>query len=155
MLSLILMAIVGGHIGFAGAAYTDRPHVQVLSTPLPLFYHRSDTRLQLTAARHVGALKNAITSLETYYNGPSNLSSLGDTPGQYPGYPYPSSFTSIPDGVLYYFTYKSKTEGKLVFEAKLDTVIQSVSSSYGAIQERHMKNVPSLAALLLSVDSNN
>jgi len=122
MCLLILMA-VGAHIGFAAAAYTDRPHVQVLSSPLPLFYHHTDTKLQLTVARHFGALRRAIARLRRYYE--VDLPSLSN-----PGvgqrdinvlFPYPSEFTFLGDSskLPQRFTYHSKITGKLVFQATL------------------------------------
>jgi hypothetical protein len=57
----------GAHIGFAGAAFTDHPILQVLTAPVPLFFHDSDTKLRMMAARHLGALKRAINHLRRYY----------------------------------------------------------------------------------------
>jgi hypothetical protein len=57
----------GAHIGFVGTVYTDHPNLQVLSAPLPLSWHKTDTRLQSMAAHHLGALRKAIDSLQKYY----------------------------------------------------------------------------------------
>jgi hypothetical protein len=73
--------------------------------------------LQLTAACHLGALKKAIASLQTYYE---DLSKLGDTAKQNLDYPYQLHFKSLSDSSAHQFNYKSKIEGKLVFEAKLE-----------------------------------
>ncbi|KAI9463374.1 hypothetical protein F5148DRAFT_1313294 [Russula earlei] len=63
-LPCLIIYLFGAYIGFAAAAYSSMPHIQVLSTPLPLFYHRSDTHLQLTVARHMGAFKKAAIALK-------------------------------------------------------------------------------------------
>jgi len=120
-LPCLLLYAFGAHIGFAAAAYTDRPHVQVLSSPLPLFYHHTDTKLRLTVARHCGALRKAIAGLRQYYE--VELPSLSN-----PGvnqrdinvlYPYPSEFTDLSE-LPQRFTYHSQVEkGKLVFRATL------------------------------------
>src|SRR6266851_1417803 len=121
MLLLILM-LPGAHIGFSGAAYGKSPHIQVLSNPLPLFYHRNDTRLQLMVARHIGAFKNAIKSLREYYEKllkPSNMG-VNERAICYP-HPYPTQFESLHDGPesILHYTYKEKFTDKLVFEATL------------------------------------
>jgi len=120
---LLILTAVGPHLGFASAAYTDRPHVQVLSTPLPFLYHHTDIELQLTVARHVGALKNAIAKLRRYYEVDlPSLKKIGINQ-QSPNvlYPYPSEFISLrdPSKSTRRFTYKSRFEGKLVFKAVL------------------------------------
>jgi hypothetical protein len=52
----------GVHIGFADAVYTDRPNIEVLTPPVPLFPHRTHVGLRTMAARHIGALKKTLHS---------------------------------------------------------------------------------------------
>lgn len=52
---------------FAGAVWNVRPVVQVLSTPLAFHYHSTDTRTQLTVARHMAAFRKALQTLKTYH----------------------------------------------------------------------------------------
>ncbi|THH06589.1 hypothetical protein EW145_g3980 [Phellinidium pouzarii] len=56
----LIIYLFGAHIGFAGAVWTDTPHVQVLCPVLPLFYHQTDTKMRERAARCFGAAKKAI-----------------------------------------------------------------------------------------------
>jgi len=120
---LLIGMTVGPHVGFAGAVYTDCRCVQTLSNMVPLAYHRTASGLQLNAARHVGAMRNAIAKLRRYYE--VELPSLSR-----PGvsrrnvnvlYPYPSEFTSLghPSESTHHITYKRRMGGNLVFEATL------------------------------------
>ena len=59
----------GPHIIFAGAVWNLRPVVQVLSAPLALHYHSTDTQNLLTAARCMAAFRKALKTLKTYYEG--------------------------------------------------------------------------------------
>ena len=54
------ISIAGPYIGFAGALWTDLPHLQVLAPVLPLFYHHTDVEIQERAACYFGAAKKAI-----------------------------------------------------------------------------------------------
>jgi hypothetical protein len=60
------------YIDFSGAIWNTRPNMQVLSTALPLCYHQTDGKMRAMVARHVGALRNALQSLKTYYNSELN-----------------------------------------------------------------------------------
>jgi Lipopolysaccharide kinase (Kdo/WaaP) family len=112
--------ISGPYIGFAGAAWNLRPNVQVLSTVLPLHFHHSDTRLWTTTARHLSALKKAISSLQEYYQ-VELPATTHSSPPQAP-FPYARSFSSIEDSTTQRLTYLSQPlSDKLVFMGTLDT----------------------------------
>jgi hypothetical protein len=57
----------GPHISFSGAVWASRPHFQVLTPTLPLFPHKTDTQMRESLARHFGAFKKALRSLEQCY----------------------------------------------------------------------------------------
>lgn len=98
----------GTYIVFAGAAWTERPTLQVLSTPLALHYHRTDTENRIRVARHVGALKRAIHSLEEHYRvlTPTHASSSSSSRIQL--YPYRNHFTPHADQSSQAFEYISQ-----------------------------------------------
>lgn len=109
--------IAGTHICFAGAIWTDRPHLQVLAPVLLLFYHASNVDMRMQAARWLGATKNAILSLQNYYQFklPSMAALL---PTQLPNlmFPHPTQYHSLDDGTICTFKYSSQLhEDKLVF----------------------------------------
>jgi hypothetical protein len=64
---LVLNEITGSYMGFAGAAWSVRPVIEVLSPLLPFNFTESHTSLQRMAARHMSALQKAILSLEGHY----------------------------------------------------------------------------------------
>jgi serine/threonine protein kinase len=109
--------ITGAHIGFAGAIWTDRPHLQVLAPILPLFYHASDDDMRMQTARCLGATKKAILSLQNYYQ--FKLPSLAALlPAQLTNlaFPHPIQYLSLDDGTIRTFKYSSQLyEDKLVF----------------------------------------
>lgn len=108
----------GAHIGFAGAAFTDRPILQVLTAPVPLFYHDSDTKLRMMAARHLGALKRGINHLRRYYE----VDILGtDVTLPDPALPHPTQYFSLHDNqTKCKFAYVSSVPDKLIFFGKTD-----------------------------------
>ncbi|GLB38821.1 hypothetical protein LshimejAT787_0506860 [Lyophyllum shimeji] len=67
VLPCIIILIFGPYMSFAGATWTDRPNLQVLSPALPFHMHHSDTNLRTVAARHLGAYRRALDSLMKYY----------------------------------------------------------------------------------------
>src|SRR6267378_4290549 len=107
----------GAHIGFAGAVHTDGPSAEVLSVTLPLCVPETDVELRTLAARHSGALKNAVFSLSQCYNqkSPGNLHSLPDA-----RYPFKSSFTALHTSTKCRFEYLSSISCKLVFLAETE-----------------------------------
>ena len=66
-LSLIQNYSIGACFGFAGLAFTDRPHLDLLGPIIPLFYQRHDIALRETTALFFGAFKNAICALHQHY----------------------------------------------------------------------------------------
>jgi serine/threonine protein kinase len=93
--------------------------MQVLSTALPLFFHRTDTRMRAMIARHFGALRNALCSLERCYG--IELSNEGPPARPIPNleFPYPSSYTCIGTSSVHNFRYLSHMDqSKLLFTAE-------------------------------------
>ena len=93
--SIFIESIIDPYIAFAGAAWTDRPNVQTLSTAIPSHYHYLDTQTKYDLARHLKALRQALPLLRTYYTeliatGPSSAGlNLPNAT-----VPYPCSFSS-------------------------------------------------------------
>ncbi|KAH8924591.1 hypothetical protein BT69DRAFT_1349368 [Atractiella rhizophila] len=121
-LPCILILVFGPYIAFAGAAWDLRPQMETLSVCLPLHYHLTDEDTRRKVARHVGALKKAVTSLEEYYQNlkpePESQQEglVSITRRQSQIFPYPRSFTSLKDGTLQTFEYERQPFGeKLLF----------------------------------------
>lgn len=121
--SQLCLPTIGSYIGFAGSAWTDRPNVQTLSTTIPMHCHPTDTATRYAAARHIGALRAAIHSLNIYYRDElqaraTPLTSL--TSPHNPKFPYPSCFKALDNSTKKTFTYTSHPmDDKLVFFGKL------------------------------------
>jgi hypothetical protein len=116
----ILTEFTGAHVGFAGAIWTDRPHLQVLAPALPLFYHSTDTDMRTRAARYFGAAKKAIFALKDYYKYvlPS-IPNLEPARRPNPAFPYPTQYASLDESTIQSFEYLSQLEpDKLVFCGK-------------------------------------
>ncbi|KAF8623018.1 hypothetical protein AX15_006563 [Amanita polypyramis BW_CC] len=120
-LPCLIVCVFGPNVGFAGAVFTDRPNVQILSSIVPLAFHPTDTKNQLKLARHVGAMKNAIGRLRTYYEEVPKLRQALEPHRRRPDFPYPSTFESLQDQQVYKFRYLWMVEAKLVFEAILES----------------------------------
>ena len=91
--------ITGAHIGFAGAVWTDRPHLQVLAPMLPLCYHTTDVGMRMRTARYLGATKKAIFALMNYYKIElPHISALPRLDPPIVAFPHPSHFTALEDG---------------------------------------------------------
>ena len=114
------MYIVGAHIGFAGAVWTDRPHLQVLSPVLPLFYHATDVNMRMSAARYFGAAKKAILALRHYYEHELEaLDTLDPHNRPTPTFPHPNQYISLLDSTSHTFKYAAfLDEDKLVFRGR-------------------------------------
>jgi hypothetical protein len=109
----------GAHIDFSAAVWSTRPNVQVLSPALPLFCHRTDTRMRAMTARHFGALRNALRSLEQCYD--KELSNNEPLTRPIPNleFPYPLSYTCINTSSIRHFRYLSHMDdSKLLFAAE-------------------------------------
>ncbi|KAF8076836.1 hypothetical protein FPV67DRAFT_1618798 [Lyophyllum atratum] len=120
VLPCMIILIFGPYIGFAGAAWSDRPNLQVLSPALPFHFHHSDTKARTMAARHLGAFKRAVQSLQKYYleELPAINASSSST-WCVPLYPYPTHFLSLEDKSEQQFEYVSAMDAKLVFFGRL------------------------------------
>ncbi|KAH8914301.1 hypothetical protein BT69DRAFT_1314695 [Atractiella rhizophila] len=109
------------YIAFAGAAWDLRPPMETLSVCLPLHYHLTDEDTRRKVARHLGALKKAVASLEEYYQNlkpePESQERLIRITGwQSQIFQYPRSFTSLKDGTSQTFEYERQPFGeKLLF----------------------------------------
>ena len=112
----MLITPSGAHIDFSAAVWSTRPNIQVLSTALPLFCHRTDTRMRAMAARHFGALKNALRSLEQCYNEGLSSTTIPIAPDL--EFPYPLSYSCSNNRQHAHFTYISHMDdSKLLFTA--------------------------------------
>ncbi|KAI0255336.1 hypothetical protein BJV78DRAFT_1179329 [Lactifluus subvellereus] len=121
VLPCMIVVIIGPHMGFAGAAWNDRPVIQVLSTTLPFHFHDSDTKLRTMAARHLGAFKKAIRALERYYRSELAVSQASHQPSSHGRiFPYQTDFTSLADLKTHHIEYVSQLiPDKLLFSGKL------------------------------------
>ena len=125
-LTFTKMRNIGAHIGFAGALFTHRPHLEVLSPVIPLFYHSSNINMRALTARSLGATKKAIRALREYYE--HDIYDLDNqTPTPTPTCPYPRTYNSLTDPTITHsFEYvdcNSKAEpvllgNKLIFRGK-------------------------------------
>ncbi|KIK77136.1 hypothetical protein PAXRUDRAFT_835096 [Paxillus rubicundulus Ve08.2h10] len=104
VLPSFLFILFGPYIVFAGAVWTLRPAVQILSSPLAFHYHSTDTDNQIAAARHMAAFRKAVRSLKKYYEALPG-SGLTNTLSHPMLFPYPTSFTSLDDNKKTSFNY--------------------------------------------------
>jgi hypothetical protein len=112
---------IGPYIAFAGATWTGKPNVQMLSMAIPCHYHDSDIKMRDTLLRHLVAFRNATSSLEQYYqelkfSGPSGPLSQCN-----PTYPYPTFFTSGSSTHTFRYTAELKSDYNFVFFGDLDS----------------------------------
>jgi len=147
-LPCFLLVAFGPYIVFAGAAWNLRPVVQVLSTPLALHYHSTDTQNQLTVARHMAAFRKALKTLKAYYEGLSDdkagLVSKNESHDTL--FPYRTEFKSLEDESTQTICYaKQFDEGgikkALVFFGTLEgdpTVLICIKFSRRYSKEAHL-----------------
>ena len=103
----------GPQISFSGAVWTIRPHFQVLTPTLPLFCHHTDTNMRESLARHFGAYKTAVQSLEVCYEGLTNTTLLENLDSQFPD---PRTYHSLDTETIVDFKYLHQIdEEKLLF----------------------------------------
>jgi hypothetical protein len=95
---------------FAGAVWTLRPSIQILSSPLVFNYHSTDTDNQIAAARHMAAFRKSVRSLERYYKALLPECELVNTLSHPILFPYPTSFTSLDDNRKISFNYTEQLE---------------------------------------------
>jgi Lipopolysaccharide kinase (Kdo/WaaP) family len=114
----LLNPCTGGHVGFAGAVFTDRPNVELLVPPLSFFAHSTNSEMQDIIPRYIGAFLKLIDTLWEYYEAIHASPPLSDTTFLFP---YPREFTSlVPEGSHQNlsFRYLRKLHpDKLVFHA--------------------------------------
>ncbi|KAF8810349.1 hypothetical protein BYT27DRAFT_7253936 [Phlegmacium glaucopus] len=98
------------HISFSGAVWRTRPHFQVLTPAIPLFCHDTDTDTRGSLARHLGAFKKAIRSLEECYEAaltnPTLLKNLN------PQFPDPCTYLSPATKTSVNFKYLCQIDEK-------------------------------------------
>ncbi|KDR71093.1 hypothetical protein GALMADRAFT_144169 [Galerina marginata CBS 339.88] len=120
VLPCIIVLIFGPYVAFAGAAWANRPVVQMLSPAIPCHYHDTDIKMEGMLVRHLGALRRAIHSLDAYYR----VYSADPTPLlRNPTLPYPTTFPSQ-DGSVKRFKYLSQMEDRNLFFGSMDDGIR-------------------------------
>ncbi|KAG1795979.1 uncharacterized protein HD556DRAFT_1526449 [Suillus plorans] len=94
----IHIIVFGACIGFAGSVLTNKVQSEILGPIIPLFWHSTDVRLQVMAARTFGALKIAVEKLTNLY---SHDIPTVESKNQCPGYPHPRSYinSTSTDGI--------------------------------------------------------
>jgi len=90
--------------------------VQMLSPAIPCHYHDTDLKMRDMLVRHLGALRRAVHSLESYYH---DFSGSLVSPSLNPFHPYPTSFTTQ-DGLVKRFKYHSSMKGRTLFFGNID-----------------------------------
>ncbi|KAG1720973.1 uncharacterized protein EDB91DRAFT_1064611 [Suillus paluster] len=105
-LPCLLVVIFGPMIIFAGAVWTLRPAVQILSTPLIFNFHSSDNYNHVTAARHMAAFRKAARTLQSHYDTLPPDFELVSKLSHPTIFPYPTSFTSLEDNSTIVFKYR-------------------------------------------------
>jgi hypothetical protein len=88
----------------------------MLSPAIPCHYQDTDIMMESMLVRHVGALRRAIHSLDTYYE---EYSTNPAFPLRNPTHPYPTSFISR-DGSEQRFTYLFHMTGRNLFFGRVD-----------------------------------
>ncbi|PPQ97462.1 hypothetical protein CVT26_002810 [Gymnopilus dilepis] len=114
-LPCLIVLIFGPYIAFAGAAWTDRPTVQMLSPAIPCHYHAMDMKAETMLLRHLGAFRNAFKSLEAYYR--AYKEDLNPPPLN-PTIPYPDSFKTD-NNTRKFFAYDNRMEDRDIFFGRI------------------------------------
>ena len=83
----------------------------MLSPAIPCHYHDADIKMENMLVRHLGALRRALDSLDSYYRG---LNASPSLPLRNSTHPYPTSFTSR-DGSVHSFIYVFQMKGRNLF----------------------------------------
>jgi hypothetical protein len=109
----------GPHISFSGAIRAERPHFQVLTSSIPLFCHKADTKTRDSLARHFGAFKKAIRKLRQCYDTLQVPALIEDLSPQFPD---PRTYPSLETNSTVKFEYVRRMyEKKLLFLGKTDS----------------------------------
>ncbi|KAG1851653.1 hypothetical protein F4604DRAFT_1592308, partial [Suillus subluteus] len=101
VLPCIHIIVFGACIGFAGSVFIEKVQCDVLAPIIPLFWHSTDLRMQVMAARTFGALKIANEKLTNLYSLPTTSLKLKGPPL---GCPYPQNYTNS-TGHIQEFSY--------------------------------------------------
>jgi len=88
---MLTYSFSGPYIAFAGAVWTDRPNVQMLTPAIPCHYHRDDMIIRDMLMRQIGAFRRAMVTLEDYYKELTSQRPPIPTPN--PTLPYPTCYT--------------------------------------------------------------
>jgi hypothetical protein len=108
----------GPQISFSGAVWTTRPYSQVLTPTWPLYCHLTDINMRESLARHFGAFKAAIQSLEQFYDAMSDDAHLGNLAAEFPDL---RAYRSLETGSTVNFKYIYQMyENKLLFIGEND-----------------------------------
>ncbi|KAG8900626.1 hypothetical protein FRB99_005939 [Tulasnella sp. 403] len=108
---------------FSGLAFSDRPHLDILSLAVPLSFHHTDKAHLISAARIFGAAKKAILALRAHYQSiTAELSTQTVRPTtslpRRP-FPYANTYTSLSDATEMQFSYLEQSpHGNLHFIAE-------------------------------------
>ncbi|KXN89199.1 hypothetical protein AN958_05902 [Leucoagaricus sp. SymC.cos] len=114
----LIITVFGPQISFSGAVWRARPHFQVLTHTMPLFCHHTDTDMRETLARHFGALKKAIWSLEQCYDALTNPALLENLDPQFPDH---RTYCCLETKITVNFKYLHQIdEKKLLFIGETD-----------------------------------
>ncbi|KAH9955729.1 hypothetical protein BGW80DRAFT_1213867 [Lactifluus volemus] len=114
----LLITVFGPQISFSGAVWTTRPYSQVLTPTWPLFCHSTDMAMRESLARHFGAFKAAIRSLEQCYDALKNHALLENLDPQFPD---PRTYRSLETETTVNFEYLCQIdETKLLFIGEND-----------------------------------
>ncbi|KAG1812983.1 hypothetical protein EV424DRAFT_1473521 [Suillus variegatus] len=103
-----LLILFRPYIVFAGAVWTLRPAVQILSNPLAFNDHSTDTYNQIATACHMAAF--CLKSLKRYNKTLPSESALANNIYQHLVFPYPTSFTSMDTRSKTVFSYTDQLE---------------------------------------------
>ncbi|KAF8426806.1 hypothetical protein L210DRAFT_3420544 [Boletus edulis BED1] len=107
-LPCLLVIILGPYIAFAGAAWNQRPTIQMLSDFVALNFHPLDSLRCERVARHMIALRNAIGTLKGYYEALLEPSPSSPSSKLSRLFPHPSSYISLQDGSRKSFQYTDR-----------------------------------------------
>ena len=128
-------------MGFAGAVWTEVPHLEVLCPVLPLFYHAGNIDIPTIAARYLGAAKKAILALEHYYKHEFGTVKTLD-PHIRPSlhFPYPNQYSSLSDSTTHTFEYITSLKAdKLIFRGKEDNDDVFIKFVHRYSEDAHLK----------------
>ncbi|PPQ70836.1 hypothetical protein CVT26_014041 [Gymnopilus dilepis] len=107
----IIVLVFGPYVAFAGAAWMDRPTVQMLSPAIACHYQNTDIRMENILVRHIAAFLRALRSLEMIYR---TFDANKDALRNNPTHPYPTSFVQK-DGRRIEFEYSKRVEDRNMF----------------------------------------